>query len=296
MNTVMKQYLTIAAAFFAASTFTACMDDVAEPPVTDDNHVTCQESVGDINSTINNLKQDYRIVMDSEKQKNAHQLVDTNLVFRGVVVANDISGNLYQTLVLRDISSNGHDEFIQLGIKNTHLCPYFPLGTALKVNVKGLYVGNYSCVPKVGQPYYTSAGNLRLGPMLFELCRTHLEIIPKPTSIEPYLTPIAVDENWLKSNARNYMSVPALASIEGTLTDADGKTIFAPYELHDDGYGVNRDMKVGSTTVQVRTSTRNEVSYAIMPTGKVRITGVLSYYNSDWQITMRDLKDLEVLE
>ena len=114
----MKKYIYLAATIFAACTFAACMDDVDEPPVKDDNGITCQESVGEVNTTIAQLKTRFK---NSISARNSFEEVEDSLVFEGTVVANDISGNLYQTLVLRDIRDDGSDQCIQLGIKNTHL-------------------------------------------------------------------------------------------------------------------------------------------------------------------------------
>ncbi len=287
-----NKYILLALALVSAMGFVACADP-DEPPVLADGAeagITSTESVGDVNTTITELKSTYRTAMTSNNQ---FVRVEDNQVFEGIVVANDVSGNLYQTLLLRQVDT---DQFIQVGIKNTHLCPYFPLGQNVRINLKDLYIGNYSYVPKVGQPYYTSAGNLRLGPMLLELCRTKVQLVESPgeDKVKAALTPIEADDSWLASN-RDVDHTPVLATVEGTLNAADGKLTFAPYEEHDAGYGVNRAMKVGSQTIQVRTSTRNEVSFTVMPQGRVRITGMLTYYGSEWQLTMRDLKDLQTL-
>lgn len=292
----MKKYIYLAATILAAYTFTACMDDVDEPPVKDDNGITCQESVGEVNTTIAQLK---TLFKNSITARNSYEEVEDNLVFEGTVVANDISGNLYQGVILRDIRDDGSDQCIQVGIKNTHLSPFFPLGQTVRINLKGLWIGNYSYVPKVGQPYRTSSGNYRLGPMLLELCRTQVQLVEGPGALKKkeLLKPLVKDDVWLKASGNRIISnTPLLATIEGTFPEADGKAIFAPYELHDEGFGVNRKMKVGSTEITVRTGTRNEISHTIIPSGLCRVTGMLAYYGSEWQLIMRDLSDLEVLE
>lgn len=276
---------------------TACMDKYDEPPYQDED-ITCKTSVGEVNTTIKDIKIKYSNVVSTN---NTYARVDSNLVFEGYVVCNDVSGNLYQTLVVRDIREDGSDQCIQVGIKNTHLSPYFPLGSKIRMNAKDLYVGNYSYVPKIGQPYYTSAGNLRLGPMLLQYCQTQVQVVKRyatthedSVAMNKHLTPIEATQTWLSSH-KTVENVPCLATVEGSFPDADGTKIFAPYEEHDDGYGVNRNFKVGNKTIIVRTSTRNEISYTVIPQGKVRVTGMLTYYGSDWQLSMRDLNDLKVI-
>ena len=54
------------------------------------------------NTNLLSVKQKYSNVLG---KNNTFEQVKQDLVFEGVVVANDISGNLYQTLVVRHIGS-----------------------------------------------------------------------------------------------------------------------------------------------------------------------------------------------
>lgn len=296
-----------AATVFAAGVLSACMDDTPEPPVAADASeigITSATSVGEVNTTIQALKQKFGAYITAN---NTYTEVTEDIVVQGTVVGNDISGNLYQTLLLREILEDGTDQCIQVGIKNTHLCPYFPLGQTIKINLKGLYVGNYSYVPKIGTPYKTSSGNLRLGPMLLEDCHTHIQLVDGPSDEmkSRLLTPVEVDGSWLMTSSNlNRYNTPLLATMVGTFTEADGKRIFAPNVSeeedpdngYDAGYARNRTFKVGGADVLVRTSTRNEISYTIIPSGSVRVTGMLTYYGQEWQLQMRDLNDLVVVK
>ncbi len=302
-----NKYICMMAIAITAFSLTACMDQTDEPPVAPDPSAvgfTSSTSVGEVNTTINELKQLFSSYITSN---NTFVKVEKDLVFEATVVGNDVSGNLYQTLLLREILDDGTDQFIQVGIKNTHISPFFPLGQSVRININGLYIGNYSYVPKIGTPYKTSAGNIRLGPMLVEDCRTHVQLVTGPSDEEKdaLLTPIAVDGTWLSSSAnRNKNNTPMLATVEGTFSEADGERIFAPdvpeaedpENGYDAGYARNRKFVVDGTEILVRTSTRNEISYTIIPSGRVKVTGMLTYYNKEWQLQMRDLNDLEILD
>ena len=155
-------------------------------------YVTSQTSVGEVNATILEVKE--RFCSNSatatffRNDKNFYSRVDEDIVITGVVVANDISGNLYQTLLIRNMEPSGEDQCIILGVKNTCLYPYFQLGQRIKVNLKGLWVGVYSQVPRIGQPVKSSWDNLNLGPMLFELLRENVELVgrPDPSGTRPH--------------------------------------------------------------------------------------------------------------
>ena len=127
----------------------SCMDDYDEPN-TDGYLITSPESIGEVNYSIAELKNDNASLFS---QTNAFEQVKEDKIIEGVVAANDCGGNLYQTLLIRHIDESkpegdaDRDQAIVLGVKHTWLTPYFQLGQRVKVNLKGLYIGCYSKLP-----------------------------------------------------------------------------------------------------------------------------------------------------
>lgn len=306
----MKKIYSLIAAALMAFSFTSCLDQYDEPDVQD--YIITATNIGEPNYTIASMKEKYSSQMSTN---NTFKQVNEDVVFEGVIVGNDISGNLYQTLILRSIESTpgaADDQCIQLGIKNTFISPYFPIGQRLRVNLNGLYVGNYSKTPKVGQPYYTSAGNLRLGPMLFQMCGTNIQLVGKPDLNAPELVPLERDEAWFKdSKNQTYKNSPMLSRAAGVMKEVQGNKaerastgelsgekeplpkIFAPKALYDAGYAVDRTLIMEKgTELTIRTSTQNTISYLQMPRDSRTYTGIFTYY-SGWQIQLRDVDDID---
>lgn len=314
----MKKFLTILASALFAFGLTSCLDQHDEPDVSNFT-ITSTTSVGEPNYTIAQLKDKFQAQMTTN---NSFVKVDTDdIVIEGVVVANDISGNLYQTVIIRQIpdgaaAGSDADQCIQLGIKNSFLSPYFKLGQKLRVNLKDLYIGNYSKTPKIGQPYYTSAGNLRLGPMLIQYCASNIQLIGEPDAEAPELVPLdfTTDEalSWLgNSDNQNYKHSPMIAKASGLMAEMQGvkanspkkgelsgeweplPKIFAPECLYDAGYAVDRSLITDKgTRLTIRTSTQNTISFLPMPADKRTYTGVFTYYDG-WQIQLRDVTDID---
>lgn len=297
----------------SAFTLTSCMDE-HDDPNTDNLLITSPVSIGEVNASILDVKTKYCASSSGAEfvrnSSNFFSKVTEDLIIEGVVVANDISGNLYQTVLLRNIdSAAGTDQCILLAVKNTCLYPYFPLGQRVKVNLKGLYAGCYSKVPKIGQPYYTSNGNMALGPMLIQMCETNVELVGKPNLNAPELVP--VDYTTAKLPAENYKNAPMLGKVKGLVQEVQGAKaeqrekgalsgdyeplpkIFAPEALYDAGYGVDRTLLLSDnkTKVTIRTSTQNDIAFTVIPTDERTYTGMLSYY-SGWQIQLRSLSDI----
>ncbi len=293
----LNKIFPMALAAFALTAFTACMDDVDEPN-TDGYLITSKTDIGEVNYSIAQLKNEHSSLFG---QTNAFEQVKEDLIIEGVVAANDCGGNLYQTVLIRHIDETkpegdaDRDQAIVLGVKHTWLTPYFQLGQRVKVNLKGLYIGCYSKLPKIGQPYYTSSGNLRLGPMLLQLCATNVQLVGTPDPSCAECQPIELSPEWLRTTAyRNYKNYPQLVTVKGTIQEADGEAIFAPESLQDAGYGVDRTLvnSENNTKVTIRTSTQNDISFTVMPQGEHSFTGLLSYY-SNWQVQLRSVNDIQ---
>lgn len=316
----MKKYISrIALGCCLSLALSSCMDNFDEP-ATDGYLVTSPVSVGETNTTIGEVKTRYCASSAgadyARNASNFYTKVTEDLVIEGVVAANDVSGNLYQTLLIRNIDDEaGTDQSILLTIKSTALYIYFPLGQRVRVNLKDLYLGCYSKTPKIGEPYVSSYGNLNLGAMNFDRVSTHIELLGEPDPNAPELVPVEPEDSWLRATAnQNYMNSPMLGTVTGNIVEADashrdvaetgevtGDTeplpkTFGPYELHDNGFGVDRNIQLQSNTskVAIRTSTKNEVAHRLLPSGVCSFTGILTYY-SGWQIQLRDLNDLEEL-
>ena len=168
----------------------------------------------------------------------------------------------------------------------------------------------------MGQPYYSSQGNLNLGPILLDKCRTNIELIGEPDLTAPELVPEDLTDNtgeaWLRaSDNKVYSNVPRLATVSGLIDEVQGAKadkaergeltgnfeplpkIFGPDELHDAGFGVDRTilLKSNNSKVALRTSTQNNISFLPIPQDVRRYTGILTYYDN-WQIQLRDLNDI----
>ena len=313
----MKKIYILLALAFGCFSLSSCLDNVDEPDVSD-FLITSPTSIGKTNITIYELKKKFSNEIGTN---NTFKQVEGNIIVEGVVVGNDDGGNLYQTLIIRDLAGeepgSEKDQCIEIGIRNTWISPYFQRGQRIKVALKDLWIGNYSKTPKIGTPYYTSAGNKRLGPMLLQDCKTHIELVGKPDTNAPELVPIDCTQgeglSWLgNSGNQGYMNSPRLVTVKGTIDEVQGSAaehaamgelsgekeplpkIFSPKELYDAGYAVDRTLNISGQSklkVTLRTSTQNDISYLPIPTDERSYTGILTFY-SGWQLQLRHKDDI----
>ena len=80
------------------------------------------------------------------------------------------------------------------------------------------------------------------------------------------------------------------------LKDADGVKVFAPTDgsVTLQANCANREITgYNSSVIVVRTSSYADFANAVMPTGKVNITGIFTRYRNTWQILLRTVNDIQ---
>ena len=87
-------------------------------------------------------------------------LIDTNIVFKATIIANGYSGNYYKRIVLQDSTADGIQDGIEIDLNSYGLHNRFPIGQLVYVECKGLYLGTYGGLLKIGLDYEGNVGRL----------------------------------------------------------------------------------------------------------------------------------------
>lgn len=195
-----------------------------------------------------------------------------NPVIQGIVVGNDESGNLYKTLIIQD-----HSGGIELKIDKTGLYNEYRLGQRIFIKCKGLYLGNYGTLVQLGYIYQGGIGR-----------------IPD----------IMIKDHLFRDSLPGLAPVPAITTIGGLSTNILSTLVRFDSVFFDDGDAglefapqtadaTNRNLfdKNGNVII-VRTSKYANFAASPIPAGIGSVVGVLSKFNNDWQLYIRDAKDL----
>lgn len=294
----MKRLLKYAAMLFAGVCLASCMNDFDDETVNTDNILTA-ENVGEPNATISEILSQY----SSSISNSNWELVEDDVVIEGIVTANDISGNLYQQILIQEAGADGNVRTdvpgIMVGMKGLS-CFYtiFPVGQMIRVNLKGLYVGGYGKQPKIGQPYMNTNSALRMGPMSLPYVQSNIQKVGSPDKSK--VVALSVTPSMLTSGNIDKLT-PMLVKMENvTIPDAQSndeeRNRYAHAPNSTDTYSVEHTIKFpdGSipSTCTLYTSTSALFASETMPKGKVTIYGMLGRYSSSYQMQMRDLKDI----
>ncbi|MBL7776674.1 MAG: hypothetical protein JNK66_00105 [Chitinophagales bacterium] len=198
------------------------------------------------------------------------------LVIKGVVVANDKGGNVYQNIIIED-STGG----ISVRIDRTSLYADYPVGRRVFIKLKGLWVGTYAGLYQIGG--YISETN-SLQPISSSLVDRY---ILKGVWGLP-VVPLAININQLNNSYQNRLI--ELNGVEFALTDID--------KTYADGYNkgsLNRNLKdCNGGTIIVRTSGYANFANSKTPSGNGKLVAVYSVFNTTGQLIIRDLDDVKL--
>lgn len=257
-----------------------------------DNNGFTATNIPEPNTTIKKIRSDYA----SEISNNSYTLITTDRIIEGIVVANDISGNIYQFIYIQGIDENGNVDTteggIGVGIKNllANLYTIFPVGQKIRINLNGLYVGGYGESPRIGYPYLNTNGALKMGPMPSNFMRTNIQKIGAPDASKV----LAKDIKASDLTANNITKLtPMLVKMENS-TISDAGWPYAHWEVGGDTYSEYHDIKINDTNVKQLLYTSTSATFAgdTIQAGKKTIYGLLNRYSSSYQLSLRSLDDI----
>ena len=274
----------------AALLNTACYNSGFDEPTAQEG----QEAYGNQNikatnlKTIAELKQKYNKAITSGEP----ELISEPLQIQGIVIGNDEGGNVYNSLYIKDASGA-----MCINIKASGLYAAYPIGQSIMLELKGLHIGNYGSQPQIGiYSISQKTGNVQIYGMSRYQWMTHHKIIDKIEGLD--VTPVEITASEQLSLDNDCNKLVRLKGVE--LASANGTTPFAdPNAAASNQSAVNQSIKVNNkvdSKIILRTSCYAKFSMKPMPTGKVDITGVASYFNGTWQILMRTEDDIQAAQ
>ncbi|WP_164975173.1 DUF5689 domain-containing protein [Lutibacter sp. HS1-25] len=253
--------------------FSACVKDTdfASP------QITCNEPEITVTNTLQQVKEMYKY--------GGATVIETDVIIEGYVVSNDEMGNIYKTISIQDKPENP-TAAIKIAIDQSDLYTKYNVGRKIFIKLKGLAIGY-------------SYGSLQIGKAV----GTEMDRIPS-TEINNYIvrscevakiTPKIVNFNELNDSL-----LEMLISIENVqFNDIElGKT----YGNLNNTQTVDRLLNIFSNNcdlsgnVILRNSGYADFKNELLPEGKGTITAIFSNYYDNFQLYIRDPKDLNFTE
>ena len=255
-------------ALFAVVFFSCVKTEFDEPPI---NGTPVNITP---NTTIKALKQ---LHITSE----GFDKITEDKIIEGVVVMDDRSGNFYKTIVIQDASGG-----IEIKFNDGYLYNQFPVGRTIYIKCKDLMLTDYGGVTQLIGGTKEEAGVLSAVGITEAQLRTQIvKGLVAATPPQPRVITLA------QMNDPEFIST--LVKIENAQfikADSD-KTYADPITKSS----LNRTIEEcnGGSGLLVRTSGYAEFAAVKTPDMSGTITGVLSTYNGDAQLYLRNLDDVQ---
>lgn len=253
--------------FSAAALFQACVKkDFDSPP--------------DLSGYDPNIPVNYTIrgLLDTFYKPNTAVLIDSEIVIKGIVTANDKSGNLYKEIVIDD-STAGLTVLLDLnGLYND-----YPVGRKVYVRCKGLYLSNNNDLPILGfDP--TTPGSETLNEIPGNQVADRIVKANVGNSvpvIEVNLSEVGGQED------------PSLLNRLVKIKDAQFMDVAATWALPS--ASASRDLYTcDSSKIIVRTSNYANFANKKLPYGMGTFFGIYTTYRGTPQLLLRDTMDAQL--
>ena len=210
----------------------------------------------------------------------AYDIITSDLVISGVVVADDISGNLYKQLYIQDATGG-----IQVLLDATNLYGTYPVGRRVFIKCKDLCISDYNGLIMLGVKA-TVAGNPSVEGIPGNLISNYVT----GGSINNPVVPIALTQSQLGTSMQDQYL--------GSLIQLDGYEFSDPNATFSDTSAykstVNLDIKnCSGQTIIIRTSAYANFAVKKVPTGNGKVTAIYTVFGSTRQLIIRDENDVQ---
>lgn len=244
--------------------------------------INVEEPIVDVNTNIVSVKSIYRgfepkIIEAGDGSSRA-------LYLEAYVISSDETGNFYKSLVIQDSPENP-TAGVAVSTNATNLYTKFEPGRKIYLRVDGLYIGEYAGLPTIGIQEGDEVGRMNVEDFESRILRSmeKVELIPQLVTIAE------VNDNNLNNEFLN-----TLVKFEN-IQFPDGLAGIAHYGNPSNTYSVNRQLEnCDEETIMLRTSGFADFKGLLLPEGNGTLTAVLSRFNNDVQLFIRDIDDVDM--
>ena len=246
---------------FAIISLSSCKKEIDKPPF-DEPHFSL--GAGDILLTIADLKATTGTAM----------VINHNWYIKGVVVATDESGNYFKDIVIQDTTGG-----IDIKLEKYSLFNDYPLGQALYINLKGMYLSNSNGTYSLG--YLGGTGIVTLPAIMID-AHVFRDKFPGAVPAPVELTSITCQDRYINT----------LVVFHNVSFATPGVIYADPLYLLGGMTPRNFGDELSTTAIIMRSSTYANFKNLLLPSGLGSVRGILTRYNTSWQFCIRDINDV----
>lgn len=213
----------------------------------------------------------------------ALDVINTDMIVSGVVIANDKSGNLYKQFYIQDASGA-----LQILLDATNLYNTYPVGRKVYISCKGLCISDYN-------------GMMQLGIKATVFGVPSIQGIPAGL-IKDYVTGGSINNPvTAKVVALNQLTTAMQDPLQGTLIQLENFEFSDTTKTYSDTSSYKNDQNATIKTcdgsnIIIRSSAYANFAGVKVPGGNGRIKAIYTVFRTTPQLVLRDTADVEFKE
>ena len=254
-----------------AISLTSCKKNFDQPPYQTDPALVANTSIASLKAL--------------HTSPNTYDLVTTDIIISGVVIADDRSGNLYKQIFIRD--STGA---LQIDMDASNLYGTFPVGRKVFIKCKGLTISDYHNTPQLGVKAVI-AGIPSINGIPANLIGNYVF----GGTINNPVVPIPVTASQLGTSMNNNRYLGELIQLSGyEFQPSDTTNTYGDTSAYKNSVDLFiHNCAAPSTLLDVRSSGYASFAGVRPPKGNGNITAIYTIYNSTKQLIIRDTSDVQ---
>ena len=276
MNKFLK--ISLVAMLFTglAIVLNSCKKDFDAPPGPADPAIVANTTIADLKAM--------------HQTAGAYDVINSDVIIEGIVVANDRSGNLYKQIFIEDATGG-----LQIALDATNLFNTYPVGRKVFIRCKDLCISDYNGTPQLGVKA-TVAGLPSFEGIPGSLISKYViggsinnPVVPHVlTFAELHAAGTGIAKPWLNRYLNTLIQLDNFAFVNLNQTYSDTSVYKATQ---------NRDIKDcpanGNNTIIVRTSAYANFAGKKVAQGRGSILSIYTIFNTTKQLLLRDSTDVQ---
>lgn len=271
-----KTLIYIAAAVLGVTALSSCDDDFTRPPLVLPETLQIEPTM-----TTEAFKTQYWSTIQSGPAAIGMTAEGDSIILTGRVCSSDQSGNIYKNVVVQSHDAEGNQIALSFSVNRNDIYELFPFGQEVAIYATGLNIGPYRKLLQFGAVNGDQMTFMDEAVFTAHVFRNKYAL-PEPEKVD---TTVATLKEIVaaKSNDKDLMMWQSrLVRVNGVSFQDAGKQ-FAGQQTAD-RYVTDSE----GNRLNVRNSSYSDFSDAILPYGTGSVVGILSYYQSDWQLLLID--------
>ena len=264
MNKIFK-LMTAVMIVVSAIAFNACKKSFDNPPGAADPNIVANTSI--------------KALKAMHTTPGAYDIITTDIIISGIVVADDKSGNFYKQLYIQDATGG-----LQILLDATNLYGTYPVGRRIYVKCNGLTISDYNGTMQLGVKAIVSGLPSQEG--------IPANLISKYViggSINNPVTPIVVTQAQLGTNMQDQY-LGSLIQLDG-YEFSDINATFADTSVYKNTLNLDIKNCLGSTII-IRTSGYANFAGTRVPGGNGSVIAIYTTFGSTRQLIIRNASDV----